>query len=284
MASMVSRYRRCLHQLRAVRVKRGLYIGILVLTWVSPFFAQTNAGDYAITYGVNYSSGDRKSTIFPSWVGPASFVYRPWCRVALGIDDDTFVSNNSATGWNNGTGDLGFEGHLTIWNAHNQAVNSGDCAAKSNAAITVDYLATVPVSGTLESTELVHQTKGTYNRPLTNGNFFANAGIVVTGLSSGGTTQNALVTANYLRNLNKDGSWGAEGEVDLQSSSKVGPSSASVLFAFDRALGKNQNWGIRFGTSVGVTPYAPKVSPFFQLSYNGSFKPKKKLTPSVLRE
>jgi len=257
---------------------------IVALTCGPALLAQ-NAGDYSITYGVNYSSADRKDTVFPSWVGPASIVYRPWCPIAVGIDDDTFVSNNSATGWNSGIGNLGFEGHLTLWTAHGKSVKGNECLAKSNAAITFDYVATVPVSGTLEGRELVHQLKGTYNRPLSNGNFFANAGIVVSGLSSGGTTQNALLTGNYLRNLNKDGTWGVEGEVDLASSSKVGPSSAAILFAVDRTFGKQQNWALRFGTSGGLTPYAPKISPFIQFSYNGNAKPKKnKPARSVLKE
>ena len=76
----------------------------------------------------------------------------------------------------------------------------------------------------------------------------------VAGISSGGTTQNALLSGNYLRNLDKDGAWAIEGEVDLQSAYKLAPSSAALLFAIDAALGKNQQWGIRFGTSGGPEP------------------------------
>jgi hypothetical protein len=174
----------------------------------------------------------------------------------------------------NGTGDLGFEGHFTLWTANKKPIKGNECLAKNNAAITFDYLATVPVPGTLESTELVHQFKGTYNRPLSNGNVFANVGVVSTGISSGGTTENALLSANYLRNIDKNGVWGVEGEIDLVSASKLAPSSAAVLFAFDVSLGKNQEWGIRIGTSGGLTPYAPKVSPFIQLTFNGSTRPR----------
>ncbi len=258
---------------------------VLALSFGTALLAQTNAGDYAATYGVNYSSGDRKETIFPGFVGPASFLYRPWCRVAVGIDDDTFVLNNSATGRMSGTGDLGFEGHLTLWTSHSQSVKPSECPAKKNSAVTFDYISTVPVPGALESKELVHQFKATYNRPLANGNFFANAGVVSAGLSSGGTTQNALLTANYLRSLDANGRWAVEGETDLQSSSKPGPSSASLLFAIDVALGKNQEWGLRFGASGGLTPYAPKISPFLQLSFYGNLKPKRNKAPaSVLKD
>lgn len=247
--------------------------------------AQINAGDFAATYGVNYSSGDRKGTIFPGFVGPASFVYRPWCRVAVGVDDDTFVANHSAAGITSGTGDLGFEGHLTLWTSHRQPVKPGECRARKNPAITIDYLSTVPVPGTLESKELVHQFKATYNHPLAHGNLFVNAGAVSANLSSGGSTQSALFTANLQRYLDAKGRWAVEGETDLQSSSKLGPSSASALFAFDVALGKNQEWGLRFGAAGGLTPYAPKLSPFLQLSYFGSLKPKREKAPaSVLKD
>jgi hypothetical protein len=262
-----------------------LFFSVFALSFCASLHAQTNSGDYAITYGVNYSSGDRKDTVFPSWVGPASFVYRPWCPIAVGVDDDTFVLNNSAKGRVSGTGDLGFEGHVTLWSGHGQTMGNGECAGKKNPAITFDYIATVPVSGTLESKELVNQFKATYNRPLASGNFFVNVGLVSTGLSSGGTTQNALLSGNYLRNLDETGTWAVEGEVDLQSASKLAPSSAALLFAGDASLGKHQQWGVRFGASLGLTPYAPKVSPFIQVSYNGNLKPKRKQLPqSVLRE
>lgn len=251
----------------------------------TPLLAQINAGDFAATYGVNYSSGDRKGTIFPGFVGPASFLYRPWCRVAVGVDDDTFVANHSATGIMSGTGDLGFEGHLTLWTSHSQPVKPGECRAGKNSAIAIDYVSTVPVPGALESKELVHQFKATYNRPLAHGNFFVNAGAISADLSAGGTTQSALFTANYLRYLDAKGTCAVEGETDLQSSSKLGPSSASALFAFDVALGKNHEWGLRLGAAGGLTPYAPKISPFLQLSYLGSLKPKREKAPaSVLKD
>lgn len=258
---------------------------LLALSLDFGLHAQTNEGDIMVIYGANYSSGDRKDTIFPGWVGPLSIAYRLWCPLSLGVDDDTFVVNNANAPKKSGTGDLGFEGHFTVWTGHSNSVNGMDCPAKNNWALTVDYIATVPVSGTLENTELMNQFKVTYNRPLTNGNFYVNAGLVSSGISSGGTTQNALMSANYLRNLNKSGTWGVEGEVDLQSASKLNPSSASLLVAFDATLGKSQLWTVRFGTSGGLTPYAPKVSPFIQLIYSGSLKRKQNRKPtSVLLE
>ncbi|HKW31719.1 MAG TPA: hypothetical protein VJN92_01860 [Candidatus Acidoferrum sp.] len=268
-----------------MKLRVFLLTSALALGSGTTLLAQINAGDFAAIYGVNYSSGDRKGTIFPGFVGPTAFVYRPWCRMAVGIDDDTFVSNHSTTGIISGTGDLGFEGHLTLWTSHSQSVKPSECPAKKNSAFTIDYVSTVPVPGALESKELVHQFKATYNHPLSDGDFFANAGIVSAGLSSGGTTQSALLTANYLRNLDTSGTWAVEGETDLQSSSKLGPSSASVLFAIDVALGKNQEWGLRFGAAGGLTPYSPKISPFLQLSYLGSLKPKREKAPaSVLKD
>ena len=71
-----------------MNIRFWLSVGALVLSVSPVLVAQTNAGDYTVTYGINYSSGDRKDTVFPGFVGPAAFVYRPWCRVALGIDDD----------------------------------------------------------------------------------------------------------------------------------------------------------------------------------------------------
>jgi hypothetical protein len=255
-----------------MRMCKFVFSVLLLIGSIGSASAQTNEGDYSITYGVNYSAADRKDTAFPGFVGPASLAYRPKCFLMLGADDDTFVSNKTATGRATGIGDLAFEAHLRFWNFHGD--NQGSCEAGTKLSWNLDYVVTVPVGTTLESKELVHQTKLTFNRPLDGkrGNFFANAGVNSAGLSGGGTTQNALASANYLRYFQPGGAWGGEAELDLQSKSKIAPSSAVVLLAIDGALDKAQKWSIRFGSSFGVTPYSPKVSPFIQISFNGNLK------------
>lgn len=259
-----------------MRMCKALFSLLAMLGSIGTAIAQSNGGDYAVTYGVNYSSADRKKTSPPNFIGPASVAYRATCYLMLGTDDDTFVSNKNAPGWATGIGDLGFEAHLRVWNYGKDS--KGKCLAGTAISWNVDYVVTVPVGATLESKELAHQTKLTFNKPFMDGsgnptaNFFANAGLNSAGLSTGGTTQNALVTANYLRYFHPGGAWGGEAELDLQSASKKAPSSAAVLLAFDGALDKAQKWGIRFGSSFGVTPYAPKVSPFVQITYSGSLK------------
>jgi hypothetical protein len=256
------------------RLWRSFCLCALLPAVTSAAMAQTNASEYSVSYGINYSSADRKHTIFPGFVGPASFIYRPWCAIAIGLDDDTFVSNKSSTGRSNGTGDLGFEAHITMWAGRSNAVSTGDCRAGSNSSVKVDYIVTVPVPGTLEYTELVHQVKLSYNRPWGLGDLFVNVGIVISGLSSGGTTQNALASANYSRSFRKGSVWMWEAEADLQSASKVAPSSVSPLLALDASFGKNQAWTLRFGASPGITPYAPKITPFVQINFAGSMKRK----------
>lgn len=250
----------------------AIVLFFLVESVVTVVAQAPNMNDYAITYGVNYSSADRKKTQQPSVVGPASAVYRVTCYLLLGADDDTFVSNKTATGRDTGIGDLAFEAHLRFWNYGNDG--HGNCDAGKKISWTLDYVVTVPVGATLESTELVHQTKVSVNKPyLVDGklkaDLFANAGLTSAGLSTGGSTQNALASANYARYVHPGGNWGGEVEMDLQSASKKAPSSAVVLFAIDGAFDKAGTWGLRFGTSIGVTPYAPKVSPFIQITYNG---------------
>jgi hypothetical protein len=238
-------------------------------------FAQSDVNDYSLTYGANYSSRDRKRTMEPSTVIPGSFTYRPLCSILLGIDDDSLVFNKTPTSIDKGTGNLGFEGHWTFWRGFRDI--NGECAAKKLSSLRLDYVATVPVPGTLEGTELVHQIKTTYSHPtLDAGRLLSllsiNAGLNVSGITTGGNTVNALATGNYTRYFHAGGAWGFEAEVDLASRSKLGPSSAIAIVAIDGAFDKDQVWGIRFGSSFGLTLYAPKFSPFLQLSYNGNFK------------
>jgi hypothetical protein len=243
----------------------------------SSLFGQSNEGDYSVTYGWNYSSVDRKQTIDPSNLIPGSFAYRPICSILLAVDDDSFVSNKAATSYENGTGNLGLEAHWTFWRGFRDI--NGDCAASKRSSLRLDYIASVPVHNTLESTELGHQIKVTYARPTSTAAglvsiLTVNAGANVSGLATGGNTVNALATGNYYRNFHAGGAWAFEGEADLSSHSRLGPSSAAVLIAFDGSLGRAQVWGIRFGSTFGITPYAPKFSPFVQINFSGSFKPK----------
>jgi hypothetical protein len=239
-------------------------------------WGQTNPGDIVAMYGVNYSSADRKQTLQPGLVGPAAFGYRPNCRVMVGIDDDTFVSNKTATGRDSGTGNLGFEGHLTLWRGYS-LLGEGKCAAGKLTSLTLDYIATVPVPGTLEGTELNHLTKLTWNRPLgggDTGNVFADVGFNVQKVPKDGTGVNAVASVNYLRLFKPGGAWDAVAEVDFTSPSKLGPTSVAMLYGIDGTFDKNQTWTFRIGASSGLTPYAPIISPFIQIFYNGNIKPR----------
>jgi hypothetical protein len=248
---------------------------LLALIVLPNGWSQTNPGDIVAMYSVNYSSADRKQTLQPGFVGPAFFTYRPNCRVMAGIDDDTFVSNKTATGRVTGTGDLGFEGHLTLWRGY-PMLGDGKCAAGKLASLTLDYIATVPVPGTLEGTELNHLTKLTWNRPLgggDTGNVFADVGFNVQKVPQAGTAINAVASVNYLRFFKPGGAWDAFAEVDFTSPSKLGPTAVAILYGIDGTFDKNQTWTFRIGASSGLTPYAPKVSPFIQIFYNGKIKP-----------
>ncbi|MGB8521614.1 MAG: hypothetical protein WCD43_01490 [Candidatus Acidiferrales bacterium] len=237
-------------------------------------------GDFSITYGTNYSSADRKQTVQPGFIGPASILYRANCRFMFGLDDDTFISNKTTSGYDSGTGDVGLEGHVTLWRGglglHDKCVES------TRTSLRFDDILTVPVSGTLESTEVVDQLKLTLLRPFLNplaqqlAILTVSGGSNVSGVSSGGTTANGVASANYYRNFHPDGAWAYEGEVDFASADKLGPSSVVALVAIDGALNKSQTWLIRFGTSFGVTPYAPKVSPFVQITFSTNLAPKPK--------
>lgn len=250
---------------------------VLVLTAVAK---GQSPGDFSITYGTNYSSADRKQTMQPQFIGPASILYRANCRFVFGLDDDTFISNKTASGYDSGTGDVGLEGHITLWRGglglHDR------CVLSTRTSLRFDDILTVPVSGTLESTEVVNQAKLTLLRPFLNplaqqlAILTVSGGANVSGVSSGGTTANGLASANYYRNFHPDGAWAYEGEVDLASANKLGPSSVVALVAIDGALGNSQTWLIRFGTSFGVTPYAPKVSPFVQITFSTNLAPKPK--------
>jgi hypothetical protein len=234
-----------------------------LLAMAMVIYGQTNPNDFSTTYGVNYSSADRKHTSQPGTVGPAAFLFRPTCRVMVGVDDDTFVVNRTATGHDSGVGDLGFEGHLTLWRGYSD-INE-KCIASKLTSIRLDYVATVPVVGTLESPELAHQLKLTVNHPTADANgaqtgaFFVNVGFNNLGMKTGGTTTNALASGNYFRYFHAGGAWGAEAEIDLSSSTKLGPSAAAVVYAIDGSLDKAQNWGIRLGASSGITPFAAQV-------------------------
>jgi hypothetical protein len=254
---------------------------VVALMWSGALCAQSNINDFSITDGPNYSSADRKSTVPAQWLVPGNFSYRPTCWLMLGVDDDSFVSNKAQSGWDSGTGNLGFEAHvrMPIWGP--AKAGDGTCTAVSNKSLRVDYIATVPVPGTLESTELGNQIKGTFNLPTPRGDdLLVSVGINILGLSGGGHTEGAIATANYYRAFKDKGLWGWEGEVDLGSATKLGPSSVSVLFAVDGPLNHSQSLSIRFGTAVGVTPYAPKISPFIQFTYLGHFGRKRNVPPA----
>jgi len=247
-----------------------LLFAVLPAAWSQPM-----PGDIVATYGVNYSSADRKQTMPPGFVGPAAFSYRINCRVMVGIDDDTFVSNKTPTGRETGIGDLGFEGHFTLWRGY-RLLGDGECASGKLTSLTLDYIATVPTPGTLEVTELNHLTTLTWNHPLGGGaagNVFADGGFNVQKVPKEATGINAAASAGYLRYF-KPGGWDASVEVDFMSPSKLGPTSVAILYGIDGAFDKNQTWTFHIGASSGLTPYTPKVSPFIQISYSGNMKPR----------
>ena len=273
--------------LQAIRTKRYRNVLLLLLFCTAVF--QVNAAKaqspntYSISYGPNYNTRDRKATVPVGWVTPASFLYRPVCELALGIDDDVVSTSHGATGWDSGVGNLGFEAHFTPkFLGGGLNTKNGSCIAVDHPALTFDYVVTVPVPSTVESTELAHLVKATFNKPLSNGNVFVTAGANVAGVTTGGYATNAVLSANYQRNLTKNALWAGELETDLASASANGPSSAIFLIAFDRSS-KNQAWLARFGSSFGVTPYAPKASPFLTVIYNGKFPTKKTHHASILR-
>lgn len=235
----------------------------------------------------------------PSAIGPFSFAVRPYCVLALEADDDTFVSNKTATGRDNGTGNLAFGAHFTPKPLGGGMESDGTCSADAKPSLRFDYVVSVPVPGTFEGTELGHQMKSTFSKPFSNAkNEFLGAltltgGGQISGVSSGGITSNALVSANYFCNFRptiQNNAWGAEFELDGSSASALSPSSATFQLAFDGSLDRVRasephKWLIRFGLSTGITAYASKVSPFFTLQYSGSFKKAKPAAPpSVLQE
>lgn len=268
---------------------------VVVLLFSATLTAQQDPWQFVASYSGNYSSADRKNTLTPSVVAPFSFSFRPTCLLALGIDSDTIVSNKTSTGYSTGVGNLGFEAHFTFVNGGEEADKT--CSADLKQSARIDYIVTVPVPGTLESSELGHQIKLTYSKPFIRGNDFlgaltASGGGQINGISSGGTTSNAIASVNYFYNWfpkNALSPWGNEVEVDLASASKLGPSSVIAVLAIDGALDRAtqqrpHRWLIRFGLSLGITPYAPKVSPFFTLQYAGSFKKSAVAPSSVLKE
>jgi len=248
-------------------------------------YAQTANSNYTITYGGNYSSADRKSTVPPGWLTPFSATYSPLCQLTFAVDDDSFVANHTTSGWATGTGNLGFEGHFTPTSLGGGIdKKTGQCYAAQHPSLRFDYVATVPVPSTQESDELSHLLKATYTHYLDAGFYFVNAGANISGVAGGGHTVNAVLSAHYQRPLPSHKTWEAIAEVDSSSSSANGPSSVIAQFSLDKSYGANDTWDLVFGTSIGVTPYAPKVSPFLTLSYNGSAAPSKpKHRASVLK-
>jgi hypothetical protein len=263
---------------------------LLIFVWIAVFFMLSGVargqspGDFSVTYGINYSSADRDQTVQPGFIGPLSMLYRVNCRFMFGLDDDTFLVNKMSSGYDAGTGNVGLEAHITVWRGGLGLYDK--CVESTRTSLRFDDVLTVPVSGTLESTAVADQLKLTLLHPILNplaqllATLTVSGGANVSGVSSGGTTTNGVASANYYRNFHPDGVWAWEGEVDVASRNKLGPSSVVALVAIDGALDKSQMWLIRFGTSFGVTPYAPKVSPFVQITFSTNLAPKPKKSGS----
>lgn len=250
--------------------------------YVKPARAQPqHPGDYFINYGANYSTRDRKATVPVSWYTPANFTYQLVCELALAVDDDVVSTSNGATGWDTGIGNLGFEAHFTPkFLGGGYDPHAKQCLAATKPALTFDYVVTVPVPSTVESTELAHLAKATFTGSLAGGNILVTAGANVSGVTTGGYTTNAVLSSNFTRPLTRDQLWMGELETDLASASATAPSSAIFLIAFDRL---NHAWLVHFGSSFGLTPYAPKASFFVNFSYHGNLPIKKPRYASILR-
>ena len=159
--------------LQASRTKCHRYIFLLLCTpafYIKPAKAQS-PGDYHISYGANYSTRDRKATVPVSWFTPANFTYQLVCELALAVDDDVVSTSNGATGWDTGVGNLGFEAHFTPkFLGGGYDTQAKHCVEQDKPALTFDYVVTVPVPSTVESTELAHLATATFTGPLWGGN------------------------------------------------------------------------------------------------------------------
>lgn len=258
---------------------------LVLLLLVSPAsWAQNNGGEFVALYGGTYSSTDRHKTSDPSTIGPASFLYRWNCRALTGLYQDTYVVNHTSAGRQAHTGNVTVEGQWTILGAGEDA--KGKCLAGLRPSWRLDYQANIPVPNTLEYPGLDHQMELTWNRPVVDAGekvksvWLLYGGGNVLDDGNGGWARNGIGGVNYFRAFHPGSSRGFELETDYVSASSVAPSSLVVLAAFDTSIG--DHWGIRLGSSFGVTPYAPKFGPFLQVSFTGESLHRGKPTASRL--
>jgi len=243
---------------------------------VSTANAQTNPGDYALTYGVNYASWDRARTTPPTFAVPGQFAYRPACWINFAVDDDSFVRNGASdtSSAASGTGNAAVEIHDTFWVSKTHPPDAGNCPAKTNPSLTADYVGGIPI-GNLEATHPTHQLRATYVRPTALDQLTATGGVTFAGeADAGGTTysRSYLLNVNYLRAPSTDSSWAGEIELDLQSATATAPFSATTILAVDLTLGAAQNVQLRAGVAFGLTSEAPRYAPFVQVTYLGNIK------------
>jgi hypothetical protein len=260
-------------------LKRTRTVVWLVFMTASPaVYAQTNAGDFQATYGVNYASWDRGHTAPPVFTVPGQFLIRPTCTFMVGVDDDTFVRNyaSDSTPAASGTGNAGLEAHGTFWVSTAKPVSAGDCPAKSNSSLTANYVVGIPVHGTLESLKPSHQLSVTYVGLSGLAQLTVSGGVTIAGesASDGSTTysRSYLFNGNYARYTSEGSNWMGEVETDLQSATATAPFSATLLLVIDRFMGQQQNVILRAGTALGITSSAPRFSPFIQIIVSGNLK------------
>jgi len=250
---------------QAVVARRWIVLSLLFTSAV-PLARGQAGGDFALSYGFNYSSGARRQNLSEKETGPGGLKVWFCPRAFVHARSNTFVSKSGpGSPRNTGLGDstLG----LTVTLVPEK---------KKLPEIDFDYTAKLPTGvtglggGQVDHQILVSVVKGITRRT----SLEIDAGDYMSGQRTGGVKHGALLTLSAETGLGKpeeNGSfrWKTSSEIDGAAASGTDPSEvyevSSVTLKFSKSL------SLVSGARVGITPFTPKFGAFVGITLKGNF-------------
>jgi len=241
---------------------------LFIFLQTSRAFSQ-NSGDFALSYGFNYTGQARRDNIVaPKEKGPGSLKFWVQPRIFLYVQSDTFKSSKpSGATRNTGVGDTVTGVDFTLLQENSQ---------KRRPEIDLDYSAKLPTAGKgLGSGQVDHQIYAAFVRSFGRFAFELDAGDYVAGLPQGGSAQSAILTLVEEAGLghpSKSGEfkWKWSNEIDGASAAGGDPSEAYDLSSLSYKMSPRVS--VVAGLRVGITPFTPRFGAFFSLKFKGSLK------------
>jgi hypothetical protein len=228
-----------------------------------------NAGDFALSYGFNYTGQARRDNVVaPKEKGPGSLKVWAHPRLFFYVQSDTFKSSKpSGSARNTGVGDTVTGLDLMLLQEN---------SPKKTPEIDFDYSAKLPTASKgLGTGQVDHQLYLAVVKSFNRFSFELDGGDYIAGLQKGGSVHSAILTVVEEAGLGHpsksgDYKWKWSNEIDGSGAAGGDPSEAYGLSSLSCKLSSRVS--LVSGVRVGITPFTPKFGAFFAVKFKGSLK------------